>query len=103
MKSSPRLWLLLASLTLSAVLLFKLFSGSHAKTALASPTAAAPATRIIATEKKPAAAKSSDGNLERPPVQARDARLLLANLAALLQRSDARPQEALLTFKDDEA
>jgi Subtilase family len=99
MKPSPRFWVLLASVALSVALLFKLLNTP------APPAEAPPAT---------APAKVSPGEptvSNDPPVidrslaeaKARVARELLANLQRMLVRRDARPQEGVLTFKDDDA
>lgn len=99
MKPSPRFWVLFASVGLSCFLLFKLLTKSSPEIAPLSARTSAP----IAAQAIPAAGDPPAVDRSAVDAKARVARELLANLQRLLGRRDARPQEGVLTFKDDEA
>lgn len=101
MKPTPRFWVLLASMALSCFLLFKLLNEPS------SEPAAPPATSVakVSPAEKEIPIASDPPAIDRSAAEAkvRVARELLANLQRLLVRRDARPDEGLLTFKDDDA
>src|SRR4051812_21177253 len=102
MKGQRRHLVLLASLALSGGLLLLLLVRRPA--AVAPPAVeAALVPEKISAETTPLVPEepSPDGLVAE--AQARVAAALLENLQRLLSRRDARPQEGLLTFKDDDA
>src|SRR4051812_7340637 len=101
MKRSLREVVLLGSVALSGVLLLLFLFRGH--TLVAPP----PATDVARPHKSDAAIAAKESATDRSAAeqqaQVQMAADLLENLRRVLSRRDARPQEGLLTFKDEEA
>jgi hypothetical protein len=104
MQTPPRHFVLLGSIALSCGLVLLLLFRDRPRVAPpAVETARVPQKNSPEKETVPAVAEVPLPDGLAAEAQARGAANLLENLRRLLSRSDARPQEGLLTFKDDAA